>query len=325
MDRRTLLGTGIASMVASLLARPSFAASRKPNFIVIYCDDLGYGDVGVDGGTTIQTPHIDAMAAEGITLTDYYAPANLCTPSRAAMLTGRYAIRTGLGRGVIMQNDTRILPLSEVTIAKALKPDYVSALIGKWHLGHKGPSWSPTKHGFDLFYGLPYSHDMEPLTLYQDEGNGLTELPFHYTDLQEMFYARAVQFIEANKNRPFFLDLALSAPHLPNYPFGIFAGKSAAGAYGDVVMEIDDIVGRLMAKLKVLGLDGNTLVIFTSDNGPWFEGSTGGLRQRKGGGAYDGAAIPSPWGSIFCRPSAPWRERRCPKVSSSTAWISPPS
>ena len=288
MNRRMLLGSVAAAAALSMLASPSIAAARKLNFIVIYCDDLGYGDVGATGGTTIPTPNIDAMAREGVTLTDYYAPANLCTPSRAGMLTGRYPIRTGLARGVIMQNETRGLPLSEVTIAKALKPEYVSALIGKWHLGHTGPSWSPTKHGFDLFYGLPYSHDMEPLKLYEDTGSKLTELPFDYTRLQEMFYARAEKFIEDNKHKPFFLDLALSGPHLPNYPDKAFAGKSAAGAYGDVVMEIDDIVGRLMAKLKALGLDKDTLVIFTSDNGPWYEGSTGGLRQRKGGGAYDG-------------------------------------
>lgn len=288
MNRRKLLGSAVAGAALSMLIPPAFAAARRPNFIVIYCDDLGYGDVGVNGGTTIPTPNIDAMAREGLTLTDYYAPANLCTPSRAGMLTGRYPIRTGLGRGVIMQNETRGLPLSEVTIAKALKPEYVSALIGKWHLGHNGPAWPPTKHGFDLFYGLPYSHDMEPLKLYEDTGKNITELPFEYARLQEMFYARAEKFLEENKNRPFFLDLALSGPHLPNYAFGKFAGKSAAGAYGDVVMEIDDIVGRLLAKLKALGIDDNTLVIFTSDNGPWFEGATGGLRQRKGGGAYDG-------------------------------------
>lgn len=293
MKRRSFLAASAASIaLAALNAKTAFAAPRrKPNFIVILCDDLGFGDVGPTGGKTIRTPNIDRMAREGMVLTDYYAPANVCTPSRAGLLTGRYPIRTGLAQGVIRQNDRRGLPLSEVTIPQALKPaGYASALIGKWHLGHVEPYWPPTRHGFDLFFGLPYSHDMQPLSLYVDNGPGveLTQEDVVFNQLQQRFYARAERFIRETADRPFFLELALSAPHLPNDPNPMHAGHSAAGPYGDLVEEIDAIVGRLIETLKALGLDRDTLVVLTSDNGPWYEGSNGGLRDRKGGAGYDG-------------------------------------
>jgi arylsulfatase A-like enzyme len=289
MDRRGFIGASAATL-AALTPGAVFARDPSPpNFIVVYVDDMGYGDIEPMGGKVIKTPNLNRMAREGVTLTDYHAPANLCTPSRAGMLTGRYPIRTGLGRGVIMQNDKRGLPLSEVTIAEALKPTYATALIGKWHLGHTGEAWPPTNHGFDLFYGIPYSHDMLPLALYEATARGMTHQPVVYPQLQQQFYTRAEKFIDDNREHPFFLALTLSAPHLPNYPSPQFAGKSAAGAYGDCVMEIDDIVGRLLRKLEATGLARNTFVIFTSDNGPWFEGSSGDLRQRKGGGGYEGA------------------------------------
>ncbi len=312
MDRRRFLSAA-GGVAAAGLAAPALARTGgRPNFIVIYVDDMGYGDIGPTGGRTIRTPNIDRMARQGMTLTDYYAPANLCTPSRAGFLTGRYPIRTGLGKGVILQNDKRGLPLSEVTIAEALKPAYATALIGKWHLGHVAPSWPPMQHGFDLFYGLPYSHDMLPLALYEGTAQGMTQQPVDYPQLQQQFYARAERFIDDNRERPFFLALTLSAPHLPNYPNPAFAGKSAAGAYGDCVMEIDSIVGRLIDKLESSGLARNTLVVFTSDNGPWFEGSSGGLRQRKGGGGYDGGSrVPF----VAWRPGVIPAGRRCNSIA----------
>lgn len=291
-SRRQFLNS--AAAVASLACIPTAAwarPQRKPNFVVILCDDLGFGDVGPTGGRVIQTPHIDRMARDGMVLTDYYAPANICTPSRAGLLTGRYPIRTGLGYQVILQNDTRGLPLSEVTIPEALRPaGYVSGLFGKWHLGHVEPYWPPTKHGFDTFFGLPYSHDTPGSAIYTQDSPGveLTKEDIDFPQLQQRFYERAERFIVENKDRPFFVDLALSAPHLPNDPNPMHRGHSSAGAYGDVVEEIDAIVGRLIAKLKQLGLDRDTLVILTSDNGPWYEGSSGGLRERKGGAGYDG-------------------------------------
>ena len=290
MDRRDFLTRSATALGAAAFGAAASGAERPPNFVVVLCDDLGYGDVGAFGAKRVRTPSIDRLAREGTVLTDYYAAANLCTPSRAGFLTGRYPIRTGLGYEVILANDTRGLDPAEVTIAEALKPDYATALIGKWHLGHVAPFWPPTVQGFDLFFGLPYSHDIQPLALYEADGSGVRQYEVDYPQLQQGFYARAERFIEDNRDRPFFLELALSAPHLPNYPHAPYAGQSDAGAFGDVVEEIDAIVGRLLAKLKSLGLERDTLIIFTSDNGPWFEGSAGALRERKGGGGYDGGS-----------------------------------
>ncbi len=190
------------------------------------------------------------------------------------MLTGRYAIRTGLGYSVILPNDERRLPLSEVTIAAALKPaGYVSALFGKWHLGHTGPTWNPTHHGFDHFFGLQYSHDMKPwrstpTTVGTGNRFGKTSSRISCSSGST---PRLKKFITDHADRPFFVELALSAPHLPNYPDAKFRDKTMQGAYADTVTEIDAIVGRLMERLKALDIERDTLVIFTSDNGPWYE------------------------------------------------------
>jgi arylsulfatase A len=292
MNRRHLLAGGAASaLLAGAAARAAGSAKRPPNFIVVLCDDLGYGDVSLYGPGGIKTPNLERMAHEGVVATDYYAPANLCSPSRAGLLTGRYPVRTGLGYEVIMQEDDRGLPLSEVTIGKALKPaGYATGLFGKWHLGHLGASWPPTKHGFDQFFGIPYSHDMAPLSLFESHAGSdeTTKSPVDYPQLQQQFYAHAERFIEANRDRPFFVELALSAPHLPEHPHAPYDSTTDAGPYGAVVAEIDSLMGRLMAKLRALKLENDTVVIFTSDNGPWFEGSPGGMRERKGGGGYDG-------------------------------------
>lgn len=263
---------------------------RRPNIIVILADDLGYGDIGCDGGKHIRTPHLDRMATEGVRFTDFYASANVCTPSRAGLLTGRYAIRSGLAHEVIQPADTTGLPLSEVTIPQALKPDYATALIGKWHLGHVAPHWPPTSYGFDVFQGLPYSHDMRPLSLYEAQGDHVErdEGKVDFAKLTEGFFARTLAFAEASRDRPFFVMLALTAPHIPLVPNPDDTTGSPAGAYGEVVEEIDVNVGRLIERLKALGLDEDTLVVFTSDNGPWFEGSSGPFRDRKGGSAWDG-------------------------------------
>jgi uncharacterized sulfatase len=280
----------LAGAAAMALAGGAAAAPRRaPNVVVVLADDLGYGDLGVQGSRLIATPNLDRMAREGVRMTDFYASANICTPSRAGLQTGRYPIRTGLAWQVIQPNDTNGLPLSEITIAEALKPDYATALIGKWHLGHVAPSWPPTRHGYDLFFGLPYSHDMKPLALYTaSPGVELTKEDVDFPHLTQRFFDRGLKFIEDNRARPFFLMLALSAPHLPLVPNPDHAGHSQAAAYGDVVEEVDSQVGRLMARLKALGLDYDTAVIVTSDNGPWFEGSTGSLRDRKGGSGWDG-------------------------------------
>ena len=291
MNRRSLLAAVAANaLLTGTVTRAAAPPKRPPNFIVVLCDDLGYGDVSIYGPDGLKTPNVEKMAREGVVLTDYYAPANLCSPSRAGLLTGRYPVRTGLGYEVIMQQDDRGLPLSEVTIPKALAPAYVSGLFGKWHLGHLGPAWPPTKHGFDTFFGIPYSHDMSPLALYEAHAGSaeVTKSAVDFPQLQQQFYDHAERFIDAHKDRPFFVELALSAPHLPEHPHTGFDTKTDAGPYGAVVAEIDSIVGRLMAKLRALKLENDTVLIFTSDNGPWYEGSPGWLRERKGGGGYDG-------------------------------------
>jgi uncharacterized sulfatase len=290
LHRRTLLKSG-ASLAALIAAAPAALAKtgRKPNIVIVLADDLGYGDIGAFGARLIRTPNLDRMAKEGALLSTFYASANICTPSRAGLLTGRYPIRTGLAYQVIQPNDTNGLPLSEITIAEALKPDYATALIGKWHLGHVAPFWPPTVQGFDLFFGLPYSHDMKPLALYTAEpGVELTKEDVDFKQLTARFFDRGFRFIEDNKDKPFFLLLALSAPHEPENPHPDHAGKSKAAAYGDVVEEVDENVGKLLARLKALGLERDTLVIVTSDNGPWFEGSVGPFRDRKGGAGWEG-------------------------------------
>jgi arylsulfatase A-like enzyme len=271
---------------------------KRPNIIVILADDLGYGDIGCDGGRFIRTPNLDALAQEGVRLTDFYASANVCTPSRAGLMTGRYAIRSGLAHEVLQPPDTKGLPLSEITIPKALKPDYASALIGKWHLGHVAPHWPPMVYGFDEFHGVPYSHDMRPLALYDGVGDDLSahDGKVDVSRLTQRFFQDALTFAEANKDRPFFVLLALTAPHIPLVANPDDVTESPAGLYGDIVEEIDVNVGRLMARLEALGIADDTLVVFTSDNGPWFEGSSGPFRDRKGGSAWDGGfRVPSLW------------------------------
>ena len=283
-QRRQVL-TGLAAMGAAAAA----PARRPPNIVVVLADDLGYGDLGIQGSNLIATPNLDRLARQGVRMTDFYASANICTPSRAGLQTGRYPIRTGLAYEVIRASDTNGLPLSEITIAEALKPDYATALVGKWHLGHVAPFWPPTQHGYDLFFGLPYSHDMKPLSLYSaGPGVELTQEDVDFPRLTQRFFDRGLQFIEDNRARPFFLTLALTAPHLALFPHPDHAGHSRAAAYGDVVEEIDSQVGRLTARLKALGIDRDTIVIVTSDNGPWMEGSSGPLRDRKGGAGWDG-------------------------------------
>jgi arylsulfatase A len=278
-----------------LLLLPAWAVARDrpPNIVIILADDLGYGDIGAYGQAHLRTPHIDRLARGGVRLTDFYAAANICTPSRAGLLTGRYPIRTGLGHEVIQANDTRGLPPSELTIPELLAPvGYRSGLIGKWHLGHVAPSWPPRVHGFDQYFGLPYSHDMKPLALFDDRVAGaefVKREPVDFAQLTREFTSEAVRFIDETAGKqPFFLMIAHTAPHLPLVPHPDHQGTSGAHAYGDVVEELDASVGTVMAALRRKGVERDTLVIVTSDNGPWFEGDTGGLHGRKGGAGFDG-------------------------------------
>jgi arylsulfatase A len=322
--RRELIrwaGMGAAGLAFSKglgAARPlgSEKAGRKPNFVIIFCDDLGYGDLGCYGHPTIRTPNLDRMAAEGQKWTDFYVAASVCTPSRAALLTGRLPIRSGMcsdSRRVLFPDSAGGLPQSEITIARALQPQgYTSACIGKWHLGHL-PQYLPTSHGFDYYYGIPYSNDMDrvagqgrqaffdPKIEYWNvplmRNEEIIERPADQNTITKRYAEEAVRFIEQNKDRPFFVYLAHSLPHVPLFCSDQFRDTSRRGLYGDVVEEIDWGVGRIMETLRREGLAENTLVVFTSDNGPWLTydqhgGSAGLLREGKGCTFEGGMRVP---------------------------------
>jgi len=265
------LGLGAAALTVPGCAKPT---TRKPNFVIIFTDDQGYADVGCFGAEGFETPHLDRMAAEGAKFTDFYAAAPVCSPSRAALLTGCYPMRVSIPR-VLFPRDKIGLNPDEVTIAEILKTrGYATCCIGKWHLGHL-PPFLPTRQGFDYYFGLPYSNDMGPLPLI--EGEETIESKPDQSQLTRRYTEKAVEFIKKNKDRPFFLYLPHTMPHVPLYVSDKFKGKSKQGLYGDVIMEIDWSVGQILETVKQFGLDEKTLVIFTSDNGPWLsKGAHGG-------------------------------------------------
>ncbi len=263
---------------------------RLPNIILIFADDLGYGDLSVNGHPTIHTKHLDQLASEGAKLTQFYSAAPVCTPSRAALMTGRLPVRTGMcsdKRRVLFPDSLGGLPDSEVTIAEGLKSKgYATACIGKWHLGHL-PQYLPTKRGFDSYFGIPYSNDMRPTPLLENEK--VIEEPAEQTTLTRRYTEKAKAFIKTNKDRPFFLYFPHTFPHVPLFASKDFKGTSLRGLYGDVVQELDWSVGQITKTVKGLGLAENTLIVFTSDNGPWLTqwlktkgGSAGLLRGGKG-------------------------------------------
>jgi arylsulfatase A len=280
---------GCASVAGRIFGK---ASADKPNFIIIFCDDAGYADVGCFGAKGFETPNLDRMAAEGVRFTDFYAAAASCTPSRAALMTGCYPQRVGLPH--VLGPKVKIgISSEEQTIAELLKSrGYATACYGKWHLGHY-PEFLPKRHGFDDYFGLPYSNDMWPQRPggYPDlpliEGEKIIEYNPDQTKLTTWYAERAVKFIEANSDQPFFLYVPHSMPHVPLYVSDKFKGKSKQGLYGDVIMEIDWSVGQILSTLKRLGIDKQTLVMFTSDNGPWLSygdhaGSAKPLREGKG-------------------------------------------
>ncbi|MEM8486272.1 MAG: sulfatase [Bacteroidota bacterium] len=280
-----------------------------PNIILIFADDLGYADLGSYGATTINTPHLDALAADGVRLTNFYVSSPVCSASRAALLTGSYHRRVGIS-GALNPHSKRGLNNDEITIAEMLKPQgYATAAVGKWHLGHLEP-FLPTNHGFDSYFGIPYSNDMSPdpannprerarkwppLPLVQ--GLDTIEKEPNQSMITQRYTSKAVDFIKAHTDQPFFLYLAHTMPHVPLYTAPEFQGTSVQGAYGDVIQEIDWSTGELLKTLEEEGLADNTLVIFTSDNGPWrvfgnHGGECGPLRGRKGSVWECGIRVP---------------------------------
>lgn len=268
---------------------------RLPNIVLIMADDQGYGDVGSYGASGFVTPNIDRLAAEGMRFTNHYAAQAVCSASRAGLLTGCYPNRIGIS-GALFPNSVNGLNPNEVTIAEMLREEgYSTAIFGKWHLGHL-EEYLPLQHGFDEFVGLPYSNDMWPLKdsikfppLPLLEGNAVIDSIHTLEDqdkLTSLYTELALNFIERNKDTPFFLYVPHTMPHVPLGFGGDFKGKSSQGVYGDVIMELDWSVGQIMESLDENRLTENTIFIFTSDNGPWISygnhaGSTGGLREAK--------------------------------------------
>jgi arylsulfatase A-like enzyme len=299
-------GAMILLLLATCLASPALSADRPPNVVVIFIDDMGYGDIGPFGAEGYETPHLDRMAKEGRIFTDFYVTQAVCSASRAGLLTGCYNVRVGI-LGALGPKAQHGINADEVTIAEICKQkDYATACYGKWHLGHHKP-FLPMQHGFDDYFGLPYSNDMWPYHpgvahLPLDErlkrwphlplidkneivnakvtGEDQEQLTTQYTE-------RAVEFIEANKDRPFFVYVPHSMVHVPLYVSSKFKGKSKSGLFGDVMMEVDWSVGQILDTLRKNEVDKNTLVIFTADNGPWLSygdhaGTAGPLREGKG-------------------------------------------
>lgn len=292
------------------------------NFIIIFADDLGYGDLGIYGHPTIRTPNLDQMAIEGQKWTNFYVGASVCTPSRAALLTGRLPIRSGMAgetQRVLFPDSHRGLPASEITLAEQLKnAGYATACIGKWHLGHK-EIYLPTNQGFDYYFGIPYSNDMDNIVLanqnpynsWMDFWQNSTEKkdyntfdvpllrntetierPADQNTITRRYTEEAIQYIKKNKEQTFFLYLAHNLPHVPLFASQDFTGKSKRGLYGDVVEEIDHSIGQILTTLKQEGIAENTIVVFTSDNGPWLimheEGGSAGLLKEGKGTTWEG-------------------------------------
>lgn len=305
---RRVVSTWVACVA---LGGAAFAQEpERPNVVVVFCDDLGYADIGAFGAEGYETPHLDDLAARGRRFTDFYAAQAVCSASRAALLTGCYPNRIGI-QGALGPGARHGISDDETTLSEVFRTaGYATACFGKWHLGHH-PRFLPTRHGFDEYYGLPYSNDMWPFhptnksfpDLPLIEGEETIALNPDQTELTSAYAEHAVDFIERNREGPFFLYLAHSMPHVPLFVSAKFDGKTPRGLFGDVIAEIDWSVGRIVETLREHDLEENTLIVFTSDNGPWLSygdhaGSAAPLREGKGTSFDGGVREPT----IFCWP-----------------------
>lgn len=306
------------SLLSSLTLAAYAENKDKPNFIIIFCDDLGYGDLACFGNPTIKTPNLDQMSIQGQKWSSFYVSASVSSPSRAGLLTGKLGAKTGMygnDKRVLYPYSAKGLPQTEQTIATILKSaDYTTALVGKWHLGHRDENM-PLSHGFDFFYGIPNSNDMSkkeqallgnhnynyPLPFYDQ--TEIIEYDIDQTQLTKRLTKYATTFIKEHKKEPFFLYLSHSMPHVPVYASEDFKGKSKRGIYGDAVEELDWSVGEIIESLEENGIDDNTIVVFSSDNGPWLSyrqngGSAGLLKDGKGSTYEGGFRVPTIiWGA----------------------------
>ena len=307
-----------STVQASTISKEN-SRNERPNFVIIYCDDMGYGDLSCFGNPTIKTPNLDRMASEGQKWSSFYVSASVSSPSRAGLLTGRLGVRTGMygnQRRVLSPTSPKGLPQEEITLPELLRSaGYATGIVGKWHVGHK-PEAMPLQNGFEYFYGSPFSNDMSKK---EQSKVGNVKYPHEYiiydqekivekepdqTQLTKRLTEKAVSYIKSNQDKPFFLYLAHPMPHWPVYASEAFQGKSARGIYGDCIEEIDWSVGEIVKTLKENGLDKNTLVIFTSDNGPWLPykqqaGTAGPLRDGKGSHCEGGFRVPCiMWGGM---------------------------
>lgn len=307
LNRRRFLGAAAGAPLALAQQAP-----KPPNIIVLFADDMGYGDMACYGHPTLRTPNFDRMAAEGMRMTSFYAAAPVCTPSRVGLLTGRYPVRAGQPNN-FGPDSPGGLRLTEILLPQLLKQrGYKTMMIGKWHLGHSSPDYLPTGRGFDNYLGLLYSNDMippwvkttKPLHLYRNTEP--IELMQDQSTLTERYTDEALKFIRASAKQPFFLYLPYAMPHLP-ISASSRKGKSRAGLYGDVIETLDWSVGQILDTVKQLGIDNNTLIVFTSDNGPWHNlpdrmlakgvepwhtGSNGALSGAKGTTWEGGQRVP---------------------------------
>lgn len=280
--------------VLALFALIPLLHAAPPNVVIILADDLGYGDLGCYGHPVFKTPRIDRMAAEGVRMTQFNTPAPFCAPTRASLLTGRYPFRCGMTQNPAPDGgpdaDALSLPKSEVTLAQVLKSaGYATGMVGKWHLGHQAGSL-PTDRGFDDYYGIPYSNDMRPVQVL--EGTEVAEYPVVQATLTTRYAKRATDFIQRHAKKPFFLYFAEAMPHKPLAASEKHYLKTPGGLYGAALADLDDSVGAVLDALKQNGVDENTLVLFSSDNGAWFGGSCGGLRGMKGTSWEGGYRVP---------------------------------